>query len=239
MCKRYHFCACAGECLLKDAEQNLQKKSVTSQVLKVKTLVISLEFDIIIDIWKMYISKLTKYLTSVIIFHYHLFSWFKLQIHIIGGTSDLSLVVYTVCQARIFTQAQWKITHINFVILNSNVIVIYLRFVKSTYFHAGKQESWKQLHSLLFIPVYKMRLFSSKKTVSKGKYLSESLTLQNLLKSRKYYLQKSFQISQRFLSKQTSLVSKAKLTPQLSLDAPTKTILSVLSPRLRIITRQV
>ena len=40
-------------------------------------------------------------------------------------------------QARIglytYTQGQFKLTHINFAILNSYVKVIYLRFIKNTY----------------------------------------------------------------------------------------------------------
>ena len=37
-------------------------------------------------------------------------------------------------QEKVYTQGQWKLTHINFVILNSYVKVIYLRFIKNTYF---------------------------------------------------------------------------------------------------------
>ena len=32
MCQRFHFCTCAGECLLKDAEQNFQKKPIIALV---------------------------------------------------------------------------------------------------------------------------------------------------------------------------------------------------------------
>ena len=61
-------------------------------------------------------------------------------------------------------------THIDFVILNSHLIVIYLRFIKSTNFYVIKQKNLKQLYfSLLFTLVYKMYIFSSKKIVSKVK----------------------------------------------------------------------
>ena len=61
-------------------------------------------------------------------------------------------------------------THIDFVILNGHLIVIYLRFIKSTNFYVIKQKNLKQLYfSLLFILVYKMYIFSSKKIVSKVK----------------------------------------------------------------------
>ena len=33
MCKRFHFCVCAGESLLKDTEQKFQKKPVVTLVL--------------------------------------------------------------------------------------------------------------------------------------------------------------------------------------------------------------
>ena len=42
----------------------------------------------------MYASKLTKCLTSVIIFQYYLLRWRKLK-HAIGKPSDLSVGVYT------------------------------------------------------------------------------------------------------------------------------------------------
>ena len=50
--------------------------------------------------------------------------------------------------------------------------------------------------SLLFVLVYKIRLFTGKNTVSKIKlFLSEYLTSQNLLGKQKIYLQKTFELS--------------------------------------------
>ena len=56
-------------------------------------------------------------------------------------------------------------TRIDFAILNSYVTVIYLRFIKTTNFYVVKQKNLKYLwhFSLLFILVYKMCLFPSKK----------------------------------------------------------------------------
>ena len=66
-------------------------------------------------------------------------------------------------------------THIDFVILNSHVTVIYLRFIKSTSFFfffftfcVVKQKKLKYLYfSLLFILVYKMCLFKTRKLLVK------------------------------------------------------------------------
>ena len=69
-----------------------------------------------------------------------------------------------------------KLTHINFVTLNSHVTVIYVRFIKSTYFYVVKLKNRKSCISF----------FSSKKTVTIKLHLSENLTtFQNLLKNRK------------------------------------------------------
>ena len=63
-------------------------------------------------------------------------------------------------------------TLVYFVILNIHVTAIYLRFIKSTYFYVLKQKIWKLLYfSLLFIFLYKMCLFWSKKAVSKIEWL--------------------------------------------------------------------
>ena len=43
----------------------------------------------------MHTGKLTKCLTSIVIFQYHLVRWCKLEIHKIGRPSDLSVGVYT------------------------------------------------------------------------------------------------------------------------------------------------
>ena len=45
-CKRFHFCKCAGECPLKDAEQNTCKKPVITLIFKLKALVICSKFDL-------------------------------------------------------------------------------------------------------------------------------------------------------------------------------------------------
>ena len=70
---------------------------------------------------------------------------------------------------------QLKLTKINFTILNSHVTVIYLRFIKNTYFYVIKQKNTKYLYWL----------FSSRKAVTIKLHLSENLTFQNLLKNRK------------------------------------------------------
>ena len=58
----------------------------------------------------------------------------------VGGHSDLSVGIYTGYHAR-STQGQLKMTHINFAILNSNVTVIYLKFIKNTHFYEVKQKN--------------------------------------------------------------------------------------------------
>ena len=89
----------------------------------------------------MHTSKLTKCLTLVFIFHYHLVSWCNLQIHAIGVPSDLNVSVYTDCKARMSTQGQLQITHTDFAILISHVTVVHIRFIKSTYFYVVKQKN--------------------------------------------------------------------------------------------------
>ena len=78
-------------------------------------------------------------------------------------------------QEKVHIWGQLKLTYINFAILNSHVIVLYLRFIKNTYFYVVKQINWRELYWL----------FSSKKTVTKKRNLSENLSFQNLLKNRK------------------------------------------------------
>ena len=46
MCKKFHVCKCSGECSLKDAEQNSQKKPVITLIFKLKALVICTNFDL-------------------------------------------------------------------------------------------------------------------------------------------------------------------------------------------------
>ena len=44
-------------------------------------------------------------------------------------------------QEKVYTPlAELKFTHIDFAILNSDVTVIYLRFIKNTYFYVVKQK---------------------------------------------------------------------------------------------------
>ena len=82
-------------------------------------------------------------------------------------------------------------THIYLAILNSHVIVIYLRFIKSCNVYVVKQKHLKLLY--FSVP------FSSKKTVSKTKsLLSEIVAFQNLLKNGNYSQQKSFEIFSGF-----------------------------------------
>lgn len=40
MCQRFHCCALAGECFLKNKELNFQKKTVITLVFKLKALII-------------------------------------------------------------------------------------------------------------------------------------------------------------------------------------------------------
>ena len=82
----------------------------------------------------MHTSKLTKCLTSVVIFQYHLVRWCKLEIHTIGRLSGL-----LTCKQESL-QSELNVTHINFAILNSHVTVTYLRFIKSTNFYVVKQK---------------------------------------------------------------------------------------------------
>ena len=53
-CKRIHFCKCAGECPLIDAEQNSQKKPVTTLFFILKVLVIWTRFEL--AWWRLLIS---------------------------------------------------------------------------------------------------------------------------------------------------------------------------------------
>ena len=47
-------------------------------------------------------------------------------------------VYQAIKQEKLYTQGQLKLTHINFVILHGYVKVIYLRFIKNTYFKVVK-----------------------------------------------------------------------------------------------------
>ena len=85
----------------------------------------------------MHTSKLTKCLASIVIFHYHLVRWCKLQIHTISRLSDLSVGLYTGYKQE---GLHWelKMTNIDFAILNSH-----LRFIKNTNFYVVKQKDLK------------------------------------------------------------------------------------------------
>ena len=48
-----------------------------------------------VDIRKIHNSKLTKFLTSLVIFQYHLVTWYKFKVHATGRFSDLSMAIYT------------------------------------------------------------------------------------------------------------------------------------------------
>ena len=77
-----------------------------------------------VDIRKMHSSKLTKCLTSIVIFQCHLIRWCKLEIHTTGRSSDLSVGVHTGYKQESLHR-ELKMTHIDFAILNSHVTVIW------------------------------------------------------------------------------------------------------------------
>ena len=83
-------------------------------------------------------NKLTKRLTSSVIFHYHLVSWYKMQIH---ATPDLqiSVLVYTPAKLskKVYTGTV-KMAHINFFLLNTHVTVLHFRINKTTNFYRVK-----------------------------------------------------------------------------------------------------
>ena len=53
MCKRFHVCKGSGECSLKNAGQNSQKKPVITLIFKLKALVICTNFDLA---WKRHLN---------------------------------------------------------------------------------------------------------------------------------------------------------------------------------------
>ena len=69
---------------------------------------------------------------DIVTFRYHLVTWCKLQIYAVGASSGFMWVyqLQAFKQENTFTKGQLKLTHMNFVILNSYVTVIYLRFIK-------------------------------------------------------------------------------------------------------------
>ena len=50
MYQRFHFCASAGECVLKNEERNYQRKTVITLIFKLKALVIGNKSDLDGDI---------------------------------------------------------------------------------------------------------------------------------------------------------------------------------------------
>ena len=76
----------------------------------------------------------------IAIFHYHLVSWCIFQVHAVDGPSDF-MWVYMAKQEKVYTQEQLKLIHINFSILSSHTKVIYIRFIKNTYFYTVKQKN--------------------------------------------------------------------------------------------------
>ena len=84
-------------------------------------------------------------------------------------------VYQAIRQEKVSTQGQLKLTHIDFVILNSYVKVISLRFVKNTYFYVFK--SIKFGNSCI-------DLFEKRKpTIYKMTSVRKPYTFQNLLKN--------------------------------------------------------
>ena len=67
-------------------------------------------------------------------------------------------------QEKVYTQGQLKLTNINLAILNSNVTVIYLRFIKNSYFYAIKQTKKIKLIAVLAFLQARKLLKSVKKT---------------------------------------------------------------------------
>ena len=69
-----------------------------------------------------------------------------LHFHVLSGTNYKFMQLpiggaYTkIMRKKLITEGV-KMTHIGFVIINSHVTVIYLRFIKNTYFYAVKQQN--------------------------------------------------------------------------------------------------
>ena len=71
-------------------------------------------------------NKIRQVLTSIVVFHYQIVSCCKLKTH--------AEKVYTHRELKL------KLIHVNFLILNSHVIVMYLRLIKNTCFHPVKEK---------------------------------------------------------------------------------------------------
>ena len=116
---------------------------------------------------------------SCVIFHCHLVRWFKLEILAVCKLSDFMWVyAQAIKQEKVYTQRQLKLTNINLAILNRNVTVTYLRFIKNSYFYAIKQTKKNKINSCI-------GFFSNKKTVKIKWHLSKNLTFRNLLRKQK------------------------------------------------------
>ena len=98
-----------------------------------------------------------------------------------------------------------------FFILNSHLTVIYLKFIKSTYFYKLKKKNWIIVFSIFSIIstcikikrpfncikglICRCGFLSGKKAnIKKKTYLPVNLAFQNLLKNKHYYLQRSLEI---------------------------------------------
>ena len=102
--KRFHFCVYAGECLLKNEEQNFEKKLVITLFFKLKALVIGnkpdeafkIKFNVVYTIRiSLYIRKCTPTSTPIVIFHNNLSVGADCKFIQTGRASDHSVGVYT------------------------------------------------------------------------------------------------------------------------------------------------
>ena len=85
----------------------------------------------------MHTSKLTKSVTSSVIFQYHLVRWCKLEIHTIGRSSG----IHTGYKQESL-QRELNISHIDCTVLNSHVTVTFKIYLKHK-FLCGKTEKFK------------------------------------------------------------------------------------------------
>ena len=96
--------------------------------------------NIWIDIRKMHTSKLTNYLTYIVVFQHHFVRWCKLGFN---QLVDLQIQVWVYTHRGVYTQAiskkvyRGKMTHIDFPILNCHETVMFF------YFFCGKIENFK------------------------------------------------------------------------------------------------
>ena len=68
-------------------------------------------------------------------------SWWKLQIHAVGGPVGV-YIHQPIKQEKTYTQEQLKLIHKNVSILNSHIIVIYIKDLSKTIL-CCKTEEWK------------------------------------------------------------------------------------------------